>query len=92
MTRHRIFVAEYTAFIAAAIDQHLSLPIDAHQHFVVLALDPKLTDDIARLVIRIGRIIQFGLADFAGCSRLTCAANPFCGYKRRWAWISSSSG
>ena len=64
LARDRLLIADDLPLLAAVIDHHLPLPVDAHQLLVVLPLDSLLADDVALLVVDELGGIQFVFADF----------------------------
>ncbi len=65
---NRLHVAERAHFLAAAVDQHLARAVLAHQDIVVILLDPRHADDVARVVqlpLRLGQHVFAHLADVA---------------------------
>ncbi len=66
LARLRFFDAEDLTLFAAVIDDRLALAVDAHQDVVVLLFDAGFTDDLALVVFRVFRNIEFGFADFSG--------------------------
>ena len=61
--------AEASHFASVTVDEGLARAVGAHQHRVVLALDARNSDDIARVVKLELRLVQHVFADFARRSR-----------------------
>ena len=65
---HRRHVAQRADFLAAAVDQHLARAVLAHQNIVVILLDARHADDVARVIklpLRLGQHVFADLADVA---------------------------
>ena len=59
---NRRHIAQRADFLAAAVDQHLPRAVLAHQNIVVVLLDARHADDVAR-------VIQLPLRLVAACLR-----------------------
>src|SRR5664279_3747290 len=65
---NRGHVAEGAHFLATTVDQHLARAVLAHQNIVVVLLDPRHADDVARVVqlpLRLSQHVFAHLADVA---------------------------
>ena len=61
---HRLLEADYLPLTAPVIDDHLALPVDSGQDFVVLPLHSGLADGLAEVVLGEFRRVQLGVTYF----------------------------
>ena len=68
MTRHCRLLVQLSHFLALAVYQHLPRAILTHQQLVVLQLDARFSDHVARVVELPLRLVQHAFADLAHIS------------------------